>query len=227
MPTATKAKSIEQAKDWYEKALGVVFTDYRSLNVKEMQGLRKTLRAKGGEIHVIKNTLFRIAAGSELVDSLPEEYHNGTTAFAFVYENEPDVAKALVDFSKSSKKLAIKGGVFGGKALSAKEVEALSELPPRDVLVAQLIGTIAAPLTNLVGLVEAIYAEPVRTIAAVADKAAEGSPAAAPAEVKAVEAEPAPSSTEAPASEPISEVTAEPAAESTETAEESGTPTGE
>lgn len=216
MPTAEKARTIEQAKEWYSKSVGVVFTDYRGLKVKEMQQLRRDLRAKGGEIHVLKNTLFRQAAGDD-VANLPEEFHNGTTAIAFVYENEAECAKALLDFAKSSKILKVKGGYFG-KAFTAKEVEALSELPPRDVLIAQVIGAIASPLSTLVSTIEALYADPIRVIGAVADKVAEGSPApeakveVAPAAeaAPAVEAE-APAAAEetpaaeAPAEEPVAE----------------------
>jgi large subunit ribosomal protein L10 len=169
MPTAEKAQVIEQAKEWYSKSTGIVFTDYRGLSVQEFQGLRNDLRKKGGEIHVLKNTLFRIAAGDDTAN-MNAELHNGTTAFAFVYENEATVAKALLEFARTSKKLVVKGGFFGGKSLSTKEVEALSELPPRDVLLSQVIGAIAAPLSNLVGVVEALYAEPIRTIGAVSDK---------------------------------------------------------
>lgn len=173
MPTAEKAQVIEQAKQWYAKSTGVIFTDYRSLQVKELQELRKNLRAKGGEIHVVKNTLFRIAVGDD-IENIPAEFHNGTTAMAFVYENETDCAKTLVDFAKSSKKLVVKGGYFAGKAMTSKQVEALSALPPREVLIAQVIGAIAAPISNLVGTIEALYAQPIRTIGAVADKVAEG-----------------------------------------------------
>ncbi len=60
MPTAEKAQVIDQAKAWYDKSVGVVFTDYRGLSVKEIQGLRSDLRKKGGELHVLKNTLFRL-----------------------------------------------------------------------------------------------------------------------------------------------------------------------
>lgn len=176
MPTAEKAKSIERAQEWYGKSLGIVFTDYKSLKVKELQALRRDVKHKGGEVHVIKNTLFRRAAGDEVIESLPAEFHNGTTAFTFVYENEPDVAKALVDFAKSSKKLVIKGGLFGGKTFTASQVEELAALPPKEVLIAQVIGAIAAPLSNLVSVVEALYADPIRVIGAVADKVAEGSP---------------------------------------------------
>lgn len=176
MPTAEKARVIEQTREWYSRASGVVFTDYRGLKVKEIQQLRADLRKKGGELHVVKNTLFRIAAGEEVVAQLPNESHNGTTAFAFVFENESEVAKALLDYARTSKKLVVKGGFFGGRSMSAKDVEALSELPPRDVLIAQVIGAIAAPLSGLVGTIEALYADPIRTIGAVADKVAEGSP---------------------------------------------------
>lgn len=177
MPTAEKARQIEQAKEWYSKSAGVVFADYRGLSVKEMQSLRADLRKKGAELHVLKNTLFRIAAGDD-VNNIPAEFHNGTTAFAFVYDNEPEVAKALVDFARTSKKLVVKGGLFAGKPMTDKQVQSLSELPPKDVLIAQVIGAIAAPLTGLVGVIEALYADPIRVIGAVADKVAEGAPVA-------------------------------------------------
>lgn len=173
MPTAEKARTIEQTKEWYSKASGVVFTDYRGLKVKEIQALRADLRKKGGELHIVKNTLFRIAAGDDAA-KLPADLHNGTTAFAFVFENEPDVAKALLDYARTSKKLVVKGGFFGGKSLTTQEVETLSQLPPRDVLIGQVIGAIAAPLTTLVATIEALYADPIRVIGAVADKVGGG-----------------------------------------------------
>lgn len=179
MPTAAKERTIEQAKEWYAKSSGIVFTDYRGLKVKELQELRKNLREKGAELHVLKNTLFRIAAGDDTA-KLPADLHNGTTAFTFVFENEAQVAKALLDYAKSSKKLVVKGGFFGGKAFTSKEVEALSELPPKDVLISQVIGLIASPVSNLVGVIEALYADPIRVIGAVADKVAEGSPLPTP-----------------------------------------------
>lgn len=187
MPTAAKAQTIEQTKEWYSKASGVVFTDYRGLKVKEIQQLRADLRKKGGELHVVKNTLFRIAAGED-ASKLPDDLHNGTTAFAFVFENEPDVAKALLDYARTSKKLVVKGGFFGGKALTSKEVETLSELPPREVLISQVIGAIAAPLTTLVGTVEALYADPIRVIGAVADKVGGGDTAGDNADTNSTEA---------------------------------------
>jgi len=173
MPTADKARVIEETRDWYSQSSGVVFTDYRGLKNKELQKLRADLREKGAELHVVKNTLFRRAAGDD-AKAVPLEFDNGTTAYAFVLKNEAEVAKALLEYARVSKKLVVKGGLFGGKAYTTKEVEAISELPPREVLIAQVIGTIVAPLTTLVGTIEAIYADPIRTVYAVADKANEG-----------------------------------------------------
>lgn len=215
MPTQEKARTIEQAKEWYSRSKGVVFTDYRGLKVKELQDLRKAIRSKGGELHVLKNTLFRVAAGED-ANLLPYDFHNGPTAVAFIFENEADCTKALLDFAKTNKTLKIKGGFFSGKPVDDKQVQAISELPPRDVLISQVIGAIAAPLSNLVGVIEALYADPIRTIGAVADKVAEGSPIPAKAEAapvateapvaEAAAAEEAPA-TEAPAEEPATDVT--------------------
>jgi len=173
MPTAQKANVIEETKEMYTRSKGVVITDYRGLKVKEMQQLRKDLGAKGGEIHVIKNTLFRRAIG-EHADTMTNEMKDGPSAIAFFYDNETECAKVLLEFVRTSKKLAIKGGIFDGKAMDAAQVESFSRLPSKSVLLSQIIGLIEAPIANIIGCVEAIYAEPIHTIAAVADKAQEG-----------------------------------------------------
>jgi large subunit ribosomal protein L10 len=178
MPTAHKAQVIEQTKAKYQRAAGVLFTEYRGLKVSQLQALRRELRDKGGDFHVVKNTLFKIAAGEDAA-KLPESLTSGPTGIAFIYENEPACAKALMDFSRIHKALVIKGALIGGKTFDDKQVEALSKLPARDVLIAQVIGAIAAPLSNLVGVIEALYADPIRVIGAVADKLADGPPAPA------------------------------------------------
>lgn len=195
--TADKAQMIVRTQDWYAKSKGVVFTDYRGLTVKQVQKLRSDLRAKGGELHVIKNTLFQRAIGED-IEVLPDGLKGGPTAYAFLFENETECAKLLFDFANSTKKLVVKGAVFDKKPMTDKEIEAFSKLPARDVLIAQLIGAIAAPLSNLVGVIEALYADPIRVIGAVADKVAEGAPAPAPAP-KAEE----PAAAEAPVAEAV------------------------
>ncbi|HAY12980.1 MAG TPA: 50S ribosomal protein L10 [Armatimonadetes bacterium] len=199
MPTAAKAQVIDQTKEKFEQATGVFLTEYRGLTVQDMQNLRASLREKGGELKVIKNTLFRKALG-ETADALTEELGSGPTAFAFVYENETDCAKILVDYTKTNKAFVVKGGLLNGKIMDAQAVENFSKLPPRDQLIAMVIGAVAAPLSTLVGTVEAIYAQPIRVIGAVADKVAEGG-----GPVAAESAPSAPASEEAPTPEETSE----------------------
>lgn len=199
MPTAAKAQVIDQTKEKFEQATGVFLTEYRGLTVQDMQALRASLREKGGELKVIKNTLFRKALG-ETADALTEELGSGPTAFAFVYENETDCAKILVDYTKTNKAFVVKGGLLNGKIMDAQAVENFSKLPPRDQLIAMVIGAVAAPLSTLVGTVEAIYAQPIRVIGAVADKVAEGG-----GPVAAESAPSAPASEEAPTPEETSE----------------------
>ncbi len=228
MPTAQKANVIEQTKAKYQKAAGVLFTEYRGMRVSELQDLRKQLKAKGGEFSVVKNTLFRIAAGDD-ANNLPEAMTSGPTAIAFVYENESDCAKVLADFAKTHKSLVIKGGYIAGTLFDDKQVDALAKLPPREVLIAQVIGAVAAPISNLVGTIEALYAQPIRTLYAAADKlGAEPSKpkeeaaakeeasepaAAAPAETAEQEAAPTAEAPAADAPTPEAEAPAEPASE--------------
>ncbi len=176
MPTAAKVKQVEQIKERYERASGVIFTEYRGLSVPALQKLRRNLAAQGAEYSVVKNTLFKRAAGDD-AEKFPEELTSGPTAVAFVYKDEMATTKALFDFIKEQKAFVVKGGYLEGKLYDGAQMEALSKLPPKDVLLAQLIGVIAAPLSNLVGTIQEIYAAPIRAIGAVADKAAENAPA--------------------------------------------------
>lgn len=218
MPTAQKARVIEETGERFKRSKGILFTEYRGLKVKEIQLLRRQLSDKGGELQVVKNTLFGLAAG-EGAATLTEKLKSGPTAVVFVYENETDCAKVVTDFAKTHKNLVVKGGLISGKVIDDKGVDELGKLPPRDILIAQVIGVIAAPLSGLVGTIEALYAEPIRVIGAVADKFAEPAPASAP-EAKAPAAESAaepeaasPAEADAPAGETAPEPTEEPAAE--------------
>ena len=230
MPTAHKATVIEQTKEKYQKSAGVLFAEYRGLKVSQIQDLRKQLKAKGGDFSVVKNTLFRIAAGDDSA-SLPETLTSGPTAVAFIYENEAECAKVLTDFVKTNKALVIKGGFVSGKVFDEKQVDALSKLPPKEVLIAQVIGAIAAPLTNLVGTIEALYAQPIRTIYAVVEKNGGGDvatkepeAAAEPVVEETASAETATTESEAPATE---EAAAAPAEEATTTDEAPAEPATE
>ena len=109
MPTAAKVKQVEQIKERYERASGVIFTEYRGLSVPALQKLRRNLAAQGAEYSVVKNTLFKRAAGED-AEKFPEELTSGPTAVAFVYKDEMATTKALFDFIKEQKAFVVKGG---------------------------------------------------------------------------------------------------------------------
>jgi large subunit ribosomal protein L10 len=131
----------------------LVVADYRGLTMPQIDELRSKLIEHGARFAVVKNTLTRRAAeaaGSDALLALLE----GPTAIAFL-ESEGDpvaVAKALVDAARDTKVLEVRGGLLEGKPVAATEIESLAKLPPFDVLRAQVLGAITAPLTAIVGL---------------------------------------------------------------------------
>jgi large subunit ribosomal protein L10 len=134
----------------------LIVADYRGLTNSEMAALRTTLREHGARFAVVKNTLARRAADAAGADALLTLLE-GPTAIAFV-ESGGDpavVAKALADVADKTKILTLRGGIMSGRSLSDAEVEQLAKLPPVDVLKAQLVGVIVAPLTQLAALVAA------------------------------------------------------------------------
>ncbi|MFN8138843.1 MAG: 50S ribosomal protein L10 [Fimbriimonadales bacterium] len=169
MPTQKKAEIIEQTASWISGSTGFIFTEYRGLGVQEIQTLRNQLRETGGEYHVVKNTLLRRALGEKATD-LPDEFHNGPTATVFIQRDEAACAKKLFEFAKSHQALKIKGAVIEGKLLDGKQVEALSKLPSRHELLGMIAGCVAAPIANLVGVLQETIAAPIRAIGQVAEK---------------------------------------------------------
>jgi large subunit ribosomal protein L10 len=134
----------------------LIVADYRGLTNKQLEALRDELLKHGARFRIVKNTLTRRAAeqaGAEALLLMLE----GPTAIAFI-ESSGDptaVAKALAATAKESNVLTLRGGLLEGKPLSGAEVDQLATLPPTDVLRAQLVGAIVAPLTQLLALVTA------------------------------------------------------------------------
>ncbi len=219
MATQQKVATVEKATEWYKASSGLIFADYRGLKVSEMQELRKSLRSIGAEFHVVKNTLFRRAAGDD-ISLIPEEYHNGTTATVFIFQEEPACAKAVVTFAKTHGALQIKGGFLNGKPLTAKEVDSLSKLPTREELLSQIVGLVAAPMTNIVSILNEVLAGPVRAIGAIEEKVKSSSPALAPKAEVAPASVPETEPEAAPEPAPTDESPEPAPAESTETAEQ-------
>lgn len=203
-----KVAVVEEIRQKLADADAAVLTEYRGLRVAELAELRGALRPAGGEFKIFKNTLARRAAEAAGLDDLVPLLE-GPTAITFVTGDAVVAAKALRDFAKTNTTLVIKGGLLGPRVLEARDVEALADVPPRDVLLARLAGGFQAPLTKAAGLFQAFTRNFAYGLSAYIDQRAAGEPAAAeaPAGSSEAPAEPAPESesAEAPVEEPAAE----------------------
>src|SRR5688572_21385971 len=154
-PRGEKVAVVDEVKSKLSSSSAALLTEYRGLKVGELAELRRTLRKSGGEYKIYKNTLVRFAVRDLGLD-ISEDTLTGPTAIAFVDGDAAAVAKALRDYARVNANLVLKGGILGTKALTADETRALAELPPRQVLLAQLAGALQAPLVKMAGLLQAL-----------------------------------------------------------------------
>lgn len=157
-----KQAVLAQYSEWLQRSGAVVVAEYTGLNMKQMDDLRSKVREAGGEFHVVKNTLVKMAF-KEANIPFDEEHFAGSSAIAFAFEDAPAVAKTMTEFAKDSNFVKIKGGILDKQIMSADGVKALADLPPLPVMRATLLGTILAPASQLVRTL----AEPGRQVAAV------------------------------------------------------------
>jgi large subunit ribosomal protein L10 len=212
-----KERLVAELTERLKSSQTLIVADYRGLTNAEIDALRGQLLEQGARFSVVKNTLTRRAAEAAGADALLALLE-GPTAIAFL-ESGGDpiaVAKALNDAARTTRILAIRGGLLEGKPLSAEEVEALAKLPSPDVVKAQVLGAITAPLTTVVALFNA----PLQSLVGLIDARIEQ--LQAEGDTSAAEAEAPPAEAEAPAAEAEA-----PAAEQPETSEETETPAAE
>jgi large subunit ribosomal protein L10 len=146
---------VDEVRQRLAASDAAVLTEYRGMNVAALADLRRALTKSGGEYKVYKNSLVRFAAKAEGIEGA-DALLTGPTAIAFVQGDAAAVAKTLRDFARTNPALSVKGAVMGTKLLDAKQVDALADLPTREVLLAQLAGAFQAPLTKLAGLLLAL-----------------------------------------------------------------------
>jgi large subunit ribosomal protein L10 len=154
-PRPEKVAVVDEVRGRLTSSSAALLTEYRGMNVKQLAELRRALRPAGGDYKIYKNTLVRFAAHAEGITDI-DGLLKGPTAIAFVDGDAAAVAKALRDFARTHPSLVLKGGVLGVKVLSADDLVALADLPPRDVLLAQLAGAFQAPIAQFAGLLEAL-----------------------------------------------------------------------
>ena len=149
-----KSRAVDALAEQLRGSTAVIVTDYRGLKVGELQDLRKRLRPKGVEYHVVKNSLFTRAAEKTDRRGL-ESLLTGPTAVALGKIDEVELAKGMVDEARVLKSLRILGAYIGGHTMSVEDVQTLARLPSRAHLQAQIVGSLQAPLAQLTGLFQA------------------------------------------------------------------------
>lgn len=149
MPTARKETAIADLAKKLADSPNVFLTDYVGLTVEDITKLRGELRKDGNTYTVVKNTLFRLAAGNEIASQL-DAYLAGPTGIVFAGADPVAPAKALKTFSDSTKKLSVKVAFIDGQIVDAKQVSVLANLPPKRELLTRLVGSLASPMRGLV-----------------------------------------------------------------------------
>ena len=157
-----KREVVAQYGEWLERSEAFVLAEYTGMNMKSMDELRAKVREAGGEFHVVKNTLAKLALKEADID-FQDEHFLSSTAIGFAFEDPPALAKAITDFAQESDFIKVKVGYLDKQMMSAVEVKALADLPPLPVMQATLLSTILAPASQLVRTL----AEPGRQVAAV------------------------------------------------------------
>jgi large subunit ribosomal protein L10 len=173
MPTQRKEASVAELAERLSAAKNLFFTDYQGLTVDEITRLRGELRKDGNTYAVVKNTLFRIAAGD--LASQVEAFLAGPTGVVFAGVDPVAPAKALKTFSDTVKKVGIKAAYIDGHVVDAKQVEKLANLPPKIELLASLVGTLANPLRGLVTVLSGNQSGLVRVLDAIREQKASAS----------------------------------------------------
>lgn len=148
-----KQVAVQELVEKLGQAKGVVLTDYKGIGVNKMSDLRRQLRKSGVELKVVKNTLAKRAAKEIEAQGL-DQFLEGPTAIAYSLTDPVAPAKTVSEFIKASKILSIKAGMVEGKVISASGVQALADLPPREVLVAQVVSGMAAPLSGFLNVLQ-------------------------------------------------------------------------
>jgi large subunit ribosomal protein L10 len=165
----TKKEIAAELHENFSKSAVVIITDYKGLDVAAVTDLRRKLRAADVQYKVVKNTLLVRASEGTEAEAIKDHF-KGPNAVAFSYSDPVAPAKVLCDFAKENAKLDIRVGVLNGKVLDAAAIEALSKLPSREQLLAQLLSTMNAVPTSLVTALSDVPRRMVNVLNAIKDQ---------------------------------------------------------
>ena len=159
MPTEAKKATVAELKEEFSAAKATIVADYRGLTVSEIQAVRRALRGEGITYRVVKNRLAKIAAQEAGQNELSEMLE-GPTALAMGSGDEVVLARTFLDAVRPFKTVVVRGAVLNGKRVGTDSVTRLATLPSRDMLLAQLAGGMASPLSSMASL----FAAPLRNL---------------------------------------------------------------
>lgn len=160
MPAEKKIEQVKQIKEYLKNNPNIIFTDYRGLSVSQIRQIRNKLREKNIAYKVIKNRLMKIAAqDAGITEVIP--MLDGPVATAFNIDEASDAAKVISSFTSEFSEFEIKGGFLDGQLLTSQQIKELSKLPGREQLIAQLLGTLLAPVSSFARVINA----PVQSLA--------------------------------------------------------------
>ena len=162
---------IQEIVEKINRSQSMVLCDYRGLNVAQVTELRRRLREAGVEYKVLKNTMVRFAAREAGIDGL-DDILNGPTAVAFGISDPVAPAKIISEFAKTNDKLQIKAGVLDKKVLTAENVKALADIPPREVLLSMVLRGMQGPISGLVNVLQGNIRNLAYVLAAIQEKKA-------------------------------------------------------
>ena len=169
MPTAEKIQVVEDITFEFKKAGSVFIADYAGLRVGDMTELRKQLRGAGVSMYVVKNTLLRRAANDSGLGEI-SDYFKGPTAVAFGPSDPVQTAKIFHEFYSRLEKPTVRRFVFDKRSYGTADLKAIASLPPKEIILSQLIAAIEGPIAGFVGTLDAMIREFVGTVDAIAEK---------------------------------------------------------
>jgi large subunit ribosomal protein L10 len=194
MNKTEKSTLVAELAENLGRASIALLSEYKGMSAGESDDMRRRIRAARGEFRVAKNTLLRRAVKDTKFAAL-ESQLGGSVGLILSYADPVELAKTVSSLKDLGEKFKIRGGVLDGKPLTAAEINDLASLPPREVILGQLLGLLQAPATQLVRLLNEAGSMVARLIDAIGRRAGENAPAAV---------EPAPAASE-PTAEPVAE----------------------
>ena len=187
-----KAEIVQAIQEKMARSQIAILTDFTGLKVEDMTRLRRQIQEAAGELKVVKNTLLvRAAAGDSPMSPLGSQF-TGPNALTLGYHDPVALTKVLIKFAQERPQLQIKSGVLGGRLLSLKDLEALSKMPAREVLLAQFLGLLQGVPTALVTVLSGVIRNLLNVLVALKDQKTGSEPATAALEAKDEAAAPAP-----------------------------------